>query len=280
MSSDKHVGEDNASYVYDPAQRERRARWRRAVVVAEGARPVLYVVLLLWTAIVLFSSIGAVSGTLAGLMRFGAVEAEVPELSLWTTLRRSGALEIMALVGGFMVLSAVAAGVRVVLGDAPGTLYLGDAGGGAAIVREARAAAIAARQALGRLQGEEIRRRLEPHVDALDATTWTMATVMATDDSRELQEGLARHCQAVKETAAELAQLVDAEATLESLVPAIPPMPPPDPATILEANDILLQSAHDEIRSLVRAIAALTGSSGDCVSTASYDGAEVPSKGV
>lgn len=102
---------------------------------------------------------------------------------------------------------------------------------------------------------------------------------MASDDSPELQEELSRRCRAVKETAAELAQLVDAEVALESLVPAIPPTPPPDPATLLEANDVALQSAQDEVRSLVRGIEALTGACGDPVSTPPYHGGEAPAKG-
>ena len=102
---------------------------------------------------------------------------------------------------------------------------------------------------------------------------------MASDDSPELGEELSRRCQAVKETAAELAQLVDAEVALESLVPVIPPTPPPDPATLLEANDVLLQSAYDEVSSLVRGIEALTGPFGDRVSTPPYHGSEARAKG-
>lgn len=153
MSSDKFPAEDNASYAYDPAQRERRDRWRRAVVIAEGVRPALAVVFTACSAVMLISSIGALTGALGGLMGSGALEAEMPEPSFWATLRQSGALPIMALLGGFVLLSTVAGGVRVALGNAPGMLYLGDGGGAAAIVREARAAAIAARQALAGCRG-------------------------------------------------------------------------------------------------------------------------------
>ena len=106
MSSDTYPGEDNPSYAYDPAQRQRRDRWRRAVIIAEGVRPALAVVFTACSAVVLISSIGVLTGATGGLMGSRALEAEVPEPSLWATLRQSGALPIMALLGGFMLFSS------------------------------------------------------------------------------------------------------------------------------------------------------------------------------
>jgi len=70
---------------------------------------------------------------------------------------------------------------------------------------------------------------------------------------------LRRRLTLVAEGAAVLEQLVDAEVALEALVPADPPSPPPDPATLLQVHDLGLQAAHDEVRGLLRAIEALTG---------------------
>ena len=161
----------------------------------------------------------------------------------------------MALVVGVMLISGVAAVLRDCLGEPPGSISLDGGGEAQAIVRQARGATVAARGAVGRLRSTDMRCRLQPHVDALDTVTWTMATVMAAGTEDEL----ARRSRWVRETATELEAVAEAEDALRALVPAAPPMPPPDPATLLEGIDPLLTAAHDEVRGLRLGIEAITG---------------------
>lgn len=248
--------EDSPDYAYDPAKRLQRTRRRWAVTTVTALRALLYVLAMGLMLKLTISSIGQAAEQLEGLLGPGTGPA--PDDPGVRGYLASGILRTVAVVGGVIVARTVLAGALKALRHPPGGIYLGGEDAQVATVREARSAALAARSALARLRSSGTRRRLEPHVDSLDATTWTMATVMDAD-SPGLDQELNQRCASVKEVAAELEDLVQAERRLEILVPAAAPVPPPDAATLLEVNDVVLQAAHDEVRGLLRAIDALAG---------------------
>ena len=251
--------ETSPDYAYDPARRRHRGRRRRAVAVLNVLGPVLTVLSLAYMLVLAFSAMRQALQQLGELVGPATTGQPVAEPGVWESLAGSGALRALAVVSGLMMLRLSIGAVRGLVGDRPpGSVHLEGKGPAVATVRQVRSAALAARAALGRLRSADLRRRLEPHVDALDATTWSMASVMGAD-APELEEELRRRLKLVAEAAAELEQLVDAEVALEALVPADPPSPPPDPATLLQVHDLGLQAAHDEVRGLLRAIEALTG---------------------
>lgn len=208
--------------------------------------PVLTVLSLAYTLVLAFSAMRQALeqlGELAGPATKGQPAAEP---GLCESLAGAGALRALAVVSGLIMLRLSIGAVRGLVGDHPaGSVPLVGEGPAAATVREVCHAALAARSALA-------------SAARIDATTWSMASVMGAD-TPELEEELRRRRKLVAEAAAELEQLVDAEVALEALVPADPPSPPPDPATLLQIHDLALQAAHDEVRGLLRAIEALTG---------------------
>lgn len=238
---------DDASplWAYDVALRERRRRWRRAVAVVDAVRWAVPVLGLAVSLPLMLMSLGPVVKALQPTFT-------ETDTGLWEAL--SPLVPTFGVFAGALAVTMFLSLVQARLGPTPpGSLRIDGDDEQARIVRRARAAAIAARAALGRLQGDELRDRLRPHVDTLDATTWAMAKVM---HEPGLAGELDQRAEAVTATADELERLVVAEAAMQ---PEAVEQLQPDPATLLTVNDVLLGAAEVEVRAFVRAMHALGG---------------------
>jgi hypothetical protein len=255
--------EQSLDYAYDPRRRRQRTLWRVCVALLEGVGPALRLLSIPCFLVLATTSVRNLADVLGSFGRVGVTY--VAEPGVWDALAASGLLWVLALVVGLPLITGVAAVLRGCVGDPPGSISLRSQSKAAGIVSQARDASVAARRALGRLRSADTRCRLQPHVDALDTATWIMATVMAPGTEEELT----RRLRWVSQTSAELEAVVDAHDALRVLVPNMPDLAPPDPASLLEGIDPLLIAAHDDVRALHLGIEEVASGP---VSPSSYDG--------